>query len=177
MTTLPPGYVKWDGIKYILDPTLQGPPGPQGPVGPPGPPQINVQNNGTTLAGGPFTTINLSGGLTAVNSGSGVATVSPPTLDPFTSINAAASPYTVGGTDLDIGVVTSSGAVTINLPLSPATGRRLVIMDASGLAGTNNITIQGNGHNINAASSLVLNTNYAGKMLIYNGAFWNIIPT
>jgi len=34
---LTPGYVKWDGFKYVLDPTLQGPPGPAGPAGPQGP--------------------------------------------------------------------------------------------------------------------------------------------
>lgn len=39
---LVPGYLRWDGFKYVLDPTVEiiGPPGPPGPStpGPPGPP-------------------------------------------------------------------------------------------------------------------------------------------
>src|SRR5579885_1484681 len=63
---LTPGFVKWDGFKYVLDPTLQGPQGPagtngaagpagptgpQGPVGPAGPAGASAtviyQPNGT----------------------------------------------------------------------------------------------------------------------------------
>jgi hypothetical protein len=47
----PPGYLKWDGTKYILDPTLQGPIGPDGPAGPQGSPgPTGVQGPvGTTM--------------------------------------------------------------------------------------------------------------------------------
>jgi hypothetical protein len=36
---LPPGYLRWDGTKYVLDSDIEivGPPGPLGPVGPVGP--------------------------------------------------------------------------------------------------------------------------------------------
>lgn len=35
---LQPGYLRWDGFKYVLDPTVEivGPQGPEGPQGPPG---------------------------------------------------------------------------------------------------------------------------------------------
>jgi hypothetical protein len=35
---LTPGYVRWDGLKFVTDPTIEivGPPGPPGPQGPPG---------------------------------------------------------------------------------------------------------------------------------------------
>ena len=35
---LRPGYLRWDGTKYVLDPSVEivGPPGPPGPQGPPG---------------------------------------------------------------------------------------------------------------------------------------------
>lgn len=38
MPFLQPGYVRWDGKKYVTDPTVQivGPPGPTGPAGPTG---------------------------------------------------------------------------------------------------------------------------------------------
>ncbi len=33
-----PGYLRWDGLKFVTDPTVEiiGPPGPEGPPGPPG---------------------------------------------------------------------------------------------------------------------------------------------
>src|SRR5437016_1673738 len=35
---LQPGFLRWDGLKFVLDPTSEiiGPPGPQGPPGPAG---------------------------------------------------------------------------------------------------------------------------------------------
>ncbi len=44
------------------------------------PSSIIVQNLGVTLTGSPFTTINLASGLTATNTGSGVATITPAAL-------------------------------------------------------------------------------------------------
>lgn len=35
-TILTPGFLKWDGFKFVLDDTIEGEPGPPGPPGPPG---------------------------------------------------------------------------------------------------------------------------------------------
>lgn len=39
---LQPGFVYWDGLKYILTPGTPGPAGPQGPIGPQGASGISV---------------------------------------------------------------------------------------------------------------------------------------
>lgn len=73
---LQPGYVRWDGFKYVLDPTVEivGPPGPPGPAlpGPPGPqgPGGNIENSGTPLVGNPYNTLNFAGaGVSATDGG------------------------------------------------------------------------------------------------------------
>lgn len=88
--------------------------------------------------------------------------------------NVSSSPYNVTGADFTLNVNTAS-AITINLPASPATGRKIVIMDGTGGASGFNITIQGNGHNINGSSSLVISTNFQAKTLLYNGTIWTVI--
>lgn len=55
-------------------------------------------------------------------------------------------------------VNTSGGAITITLPLTPTDGTFFYIKD-KGNAGTNNITINGNGKNIDGAATTVININ------------------
>jgi hypothetical protein len=42
-----PGYLRWDGLKFVTDPNVEiiGPPGPPGPGGPPGQPTLTNQAN------------------------------------------------------------------------------------------------------------------------------------
>jgi len=47
---LKPGYVRWDGLKYVLDPGVEIV-GPEGPVGPQGPPGIAAGPAGGDLGG------------------------------------------------------------------------------------------------------------------------------
>lgn len=79
----------------------------------------------------------------------------------------------VGREDYILGVRTTA-AVTITLPaagtLEP--GRQIIIADEYGAAATNNITISGNGANINGAGSLVLNQNHAVRHLYWTGTAW-----
>lgn len=70
--------------------------------------------------------------------------------------------------------VNYAGACTVTLPGANAGGgtylRFFFIQDESGAAATNNITIVPNGTDtINGASSIVINTNYGGKILYQNG--------
>ncbi len=67
-------------------------------------------------------------------------------------------------------VNTNSGAVTITLPASPATGDEVSFMDQGYDFNTNALTVGRNGSNIaNAASDLVVNTQGAGFSLVYSG--------
>lgn len=84
--------------------------------------------------------------------------------------------YQVLNTDAIIGVTSTAAARTITMPASSlVTGQRWTIKDESGGAGTNNITINGNGKNIDGAATFVINTNYGAVDLYYSGLNFFVI--
>jgi len=65
-------------------------------------------------------------------------------------------------------VNTTSGAITITLPASPSLGDEISIIDASGTADTNNITVGRNSENIQGtAADLTISTERAAFTLVY----------
>jgi len=65
-------------------------------------------------------------------------------------------------------VDTSSSAITITLPGSASLGDFVRVLDATGNAASNNITVARNGHNIQgAAANLTIATNRAAIGLVY----------
>jgi hypothetical protein len=67
--------------------------------------------------------------------------------------------------------VDTTAARTLTLPASPTLGQEIVIFDASGSAGTNNITIARNGNNINSvADNAIIDVDKAAAVLIYTGS-------
>jgi hypothetical protein len=93
-----------------------------------------------------------------------------------TSISSSTSPYSVAANDFYLAVNTSTGPVTVNLLSTPVEGNHLVIADATGSGGTNNVTINGNGNNIvyqgTSASSAVINSNYGAIDMTFDGSVW-----
>lgn len=87
----------------------------------------------------------------------------------LTTVNT--SPYAVLSTDSNLMVDTTS-ARTINLPASPIAGDAYRVKDSTGTAATNNITVSGNGKNIEGTASATINTNFASLFLVYNGTQW-----
>jgi hypothetical protein len=85
-----------------------------------------------------------------------------------------AYPYTTLTTDYVI-LMNTSSARTINLIASPVTGTTYRIKDNTGSAGTNNITVSGNGNNIDGSASYTISMNYDSIDLVYNGTQWNIL--
>lgn len=84
--------------------------------------------------------------------------------------------YTLAITDTIIGANSSGGAITLNLPaVVPSAGWTCEIKDIGGAAATNNITISGNGNNIDGASSIALTTNYSSVSIISNGTNYYIV--
>lgn len=82
--------------------------------------------------------------------------------------------YAPNGADNFIIVNRATGAATtITLPSSPVVGKTYIIKDGKGDAATNNITVNGNGKNIDGAASFVININYGSLSLVYNGTQWN----
>jgi len=80
--------------------------------------------------------------------------------------------YQVLVTDHIVSVGTTAGAINITLPLSPTTGDTYTVKDANGSATANNITILGNGNNIDATTNSVISTNYGTVTVVYNGSKW-----
>ena len=94
----------------------------------------------------------------------------------YTSVNNAASPYTVLSTDYYLSVDASGGAVTLRLPNAPTNYTTYIIKDRGGNAGTNNITVTtpGGAVNIDGATSFVMNTAYESITVLFNGTSYEI---
>lgn len=100
---LTPGYVRWDGTKYVLDEDVEivgpeGSAGPTGPTGPAGTPGIGV---GATASGDlsgtfptPITVVGLTGTSGVVSFGSSIAT---PTIGQTTAGSTSGFPITLRG--------------------------------------------------------------------------------
>lgn len=83
------------------------------------------------------------------------------------------TPYSPLSNDYYLLIGSNTGAITVLLPSTPSIGRSFEIKD-NGNAATNNITIDGNGNNIDGSSTLVISTNYKAVILRFNGTFWGI---
>lgn len=86
--------------------------------------------------------------------------------------NYTATPisYQVLVTDYIVGVTSTAAARTITMPNTGMTvGQSWTIKDESGAAVVNNITVSGNGANIDGAASYPINTNYGSITLYWNG--------
>lgn len=79
--------------------------------------------------------------------------------------------YLVDGDEYYMGV-NYAGPVTITLPITPSSGRMLIIKDESGNAETNPITVQGNVDN--DAGGFIIQINNGGVQLIYRNG-WRIV--
>ena len=67
--------------------------------------------------------------------------------------------------------VDTTAARTLTLPASPAVGNEIQIFDATGTAGTNNITVNSNSGKINGSvQDLILDANGAVAILTYTGS-------
>lgn len=92
------------------------------------------------------------------------------------TVVTAAGTYAALTTDCVIVINKTVGAATtVNLSSTLQTGRVVIIKDGKGDANSNNITVQGNGKNIDGAASTVISTNYGVGRYIYNGTQWNSI--
>lgn len=119
---------------------------------------------GVSVSNQQFVTINSSTGQLGVTTQFGTN---------VTNITAAS--YQVLVSDDFIGV-NRAGAVTVTLEAAPTMGREVTIKDISGAAGANNITISGNGNNIDGSSTRFINSNYGSVTLIFNNSTgWSII--
>ena len=135
----------------------------------------NVTFNGSTYsipAAGELNWSSLSNFLLAI--GNNAATTS---LQKWGMRVATASPVTVAAaTDcIIVSKLSVAGAVAVNLPAG-VTKQIFCVVDGTGDAATNNITITPNGaETINGAATLVLNSNREGVVLSYSGTEWVVL--
>lgn len=81
--------------------------------------------------------------------------------------------YAATNADRTVVVDTSGGTRTISLPSSPRSGQMHVVMDGSGNAGSNNITIDTDGpYTINGAASVAITVGYGVKTFVFFGTGW-----
>ena len=67
--------------------------------------------------------------------------------------------------------VDTAAARTLTLPASPTLGQEIVIFDATGTAGTNNITLSRNGNKINGLTEdAIIDVDKSAAVLIYTGS-------
>ena len=193
-------YIHSSGSGGIVE-TLTGNTG--GAVGPTGG-NINVVGSGsisvTGIPGSSTLTISSSLAATTYDGNTGTATPSANVLNvtgsgvisvsasgntlAITSTSSAAltykavstTPYVVLTTDTYLGVNSSAGAITIELPNAPATSFNVIIKDSTGSAATNNITVTtvGGTDLIDGATSFVMNTNYESVNVTFNGTGYEV---
>jgi len=75
-------------------------------------------------------------------------------------------------------IICTAGGFTITLPSSPTVNDTIQIIDATGVFGSSNVTVNRNGQNIqNLADNLVLDLNNTALTLVYSGVTfgWLII--
>jgi hypothetical protein len=128
-----------------------------------------------------FKSLTGGSGVLVTDSGGGTVTISADALQTYESrVGINTSVYNLGTTDSYIGVRDTSSVVTIDVSTVPGgtsgSGRRLVVQDESGGAGTNNIQIAHAGAQFGgAASPLIINVGYGSVTIVYDGTNWHIV--
>ena len=75
-------------------------------------------------------------------------------------------------------IICTTGGFTITLPSTPIDQDTIQVIDATGVAGTSNITLARNGSKIqNLAEDLVINVNNACVTLVWTGATYGWLIT
>lgn len=99
-------------------------------------------------------------------------------IGPATAVNTpvtfAMSPYTVVSSDIVLMCATSGGAISVVLPTAASSSNRVIqVVDASGSAATNNVTVTVSGAGlINGSATYVINLAYGAASFFSSGAFW-----
>ena len=68
-------------------------------------------------------------------------------------------------------LINTGSSVTVTLPASPSTGSEVIVVDQTGQAATNNITLGRNGSKIKGScADAIINVNRGGLRLVYSGS-------
>ena len=112
----------------------------------------------------------IAAGSQATAEAAEAAAVATPLTTP-SNIKTQAAAYTAVASD-NIFADTSGAAFAVTLPLTPAIGDTVRIIDATGSFGTNNLTINGNGNNVEGAATAIASIDYGIYELHFTGTEW-----
>jgi hypothetical protein len=97
---------------------------------------------------------------------------------PFDSSNITTiiSNYTASNNET-VFVNSASSALTVTLPASPTQGSKIKVLDIAANSQNNNISVLGNGNNINGASAYIINTPDSSVEVMYINSTkgWNVL--
>jgi len=130
---------------------------------------------GSTGADPVLATLTAGTGVSITN-GAGSITIAATGTTTLNYMLVNTTPYVVAATDDYLGVDSSGGAIQINLPNAPSTGRVYIIKDSTGSAATHNITITtvGGVVTIDGGTTFVMNTNYESTVVLFNGTSYEV---
>lgn len=122
------------------------------------------------------TTTNFNGILTATETSVQLALDKLDDSHNICQVRSVSGSGNILATDNVIFVDTTFPVTLTLLTAAAVVGRRYVIKDNTGLAETNNITVDTEGSEmIDGTPNLIINVNYASVTLIFDGTAWNII--
>ncbi len=134
--------------------------------------QLLIGSTGLTPV---LATITGGAGITVTN-GPGTITITDTGGSGFTYTNVNTTPYIVLPADQFLGVDCSGGAITIQLPNAPTTGRIFIVKDRTGSSLANPITVTtvGGAVNIDGATSYVMQSAYQSIELLFDGTTYQV---
>jgi hypothetical protein len=128
-----------------------------------------------------FKSISGGTGILVTDPGSGTISISADALQTFESRSGInTSVYLMAVTDSYIGVRNTTSVVTIDVSTVPGgttgSGRRLIVQDESGGAGSNAIQIIHAGALFSGAPSpFILNVDFGSVTIVYDGNDWHVV--
>lgn len=138
-------------------------------------PERDASQNGSVIAGQDYNDVEFIGG-SASNLILTDVTINGSVTSRTETIVTVAGTYIVQPSDYVITINKTVPEITsVTLPASPAASRSLIVKDGAGNAASYNITLDGNGKNIDGQATQILNVDYEALEIIYNGTEWNII--
>jgi hypothetical protein len=136
--------------------------------------------NGEILIGGGvapvWTTITPGANIAIVNGANSITISANTGSETIRYTGVSTTPYVALSTDDYLGVDSTGGPITIELPNAPATGRVFIIKDTFGDSAANNITVTtvGGAVNFDANPSVVMTSAFEAIQVIFNGTFYEI---
>jgi hypothetical protein len=112
-----------------------------------------------------------------INQGAGTTKLAGGVTHNVTTVNAATYDLLISDYLVHVTYTATAAVTSLTLPTAQTlAGRFIIIKDAGGSAGTNNITIDTEGgENIDGSATNVISTNYASRQLYSDGSNWFVV--